>query len=246
VNDDFFQVIDTEEKAYILGLLYADGTIRKRKGDSYVVRIGLNTKDIDLLYNINKFLSEYPVRQYDRPNKHVKSGIQQISELSITSTRMYNDLLKLGVHENKSLTLNFPTENQVPKHLIHHFIRGYFDGDGSVYVFNRYNNARKKTYVTIESCTVGTLEFLSEMSNVLSICDICVKKEKRTVTNCYKYKLTGNVRCIKFYNFLYKDATIYLERKKEIFDNYFKERRSETIIAPPTNNLEEEGIVRSL
>lgn len=52
--------------------------------------------------------------------------------IAIYSKELAMDLIKLGCFQNKSLILKFPTEQQVPKHLIHHFMRGYFDGDGCV------------------------------------------------------------------------------------------------------------------
>lgn len=57
---------------------------------------------------------------------------QQAYRFSIYSTELAADLIKLGCFQNKSLILEFPTEKQVPRELIHHFMRGYFDGDGCI------------------------------------------------------------------------------------------------------------------
>lgn len=57
---------------------------------------------------------------------------QQAYRISIYSKELSDDLTKLGCFQNKSLELKFPTNKQVPDKLIHHFMRGYFDGDGSI------------------------------------------------------------------------------------------------------------------
>lgn len=79
--------------------------------------------------------STYPIRE--DVSKHLNNPNCQIQVIqSLRSQKTVNDLKRLGCTEQKSLNLTFPTKEQVPPHLLHHFIRGYFDGDGSISLYN--------------------------------------------------------------------------------------------------------------
>ena len=125
-NHNYFKTIDTEEKAYILGFLYADGY----NSDKQVVIAQLE-QDVDILEKINKAL--------DADNQ-IKRKLQStnnktVCQLCYSSIDMCTDLTNLGCFRNKSLACTFPTF--LDKSLIRHFIRGYFDGDGCVWIGKR-------------------------------------------------------------------------------------------------------------
>lgn len=104
----------------------------------------------------------------------------------LTSDKMFNDLCSHGCVPNKSLVLTFPKD--IPENLIHHFIRGYFDGDGSVFILNHKWIKNPKTNPVVcyrETLGVGfngTKEFLSGLNTNFNIGTIA--KEKRRTTNC--------------------------------------------------------------
>jgi DNA-binding transcriptional regulator WhiA len=113
---DIFHVIDTEDKAYWLGFLYADGYISKYNQ----IEVSLSLEDIDHLKKLKKFVNT---------NTNIITDKYRC-RLLFCSKEMVSDLAILGCVNNKSLILTFPTEEQVPQNLLNHFLRGYVDGDG--------------------------------------------------------------------------------------------------------------------
>ena len=114
-----FEIIDTEEKAYWLGFLYADGCVGSKEDK---VELGLAEKDLKHIEKFRDFMNITNKISYREKTKSYR--------MSFRSAKCKQDLIDKGCIPKKSLILDFPNENQVPKHLIRHFIRGYFDGDG--------------------------------------------------------------------------------------------------------------------
>lgn len=124
-DQNFFEKIDNSKKAYFLGWLMADGCNFKEKY-SYCVSINLKSSDEDILHVLNSFIgSSRPILRYTTNGKSV-------SRLHFSSKKLGEDLIKLGCTPKKSTTLLFP---EVKEEFIFDFLRGYFDGDGSI--FNR-------------------------------------------------------------------------------------------------------------
>lgn len=123
------------------------------------------------------------------------------------SQKTVDDLKKLGCIENKSLRLTFPTYEQVPEKLIYHFIRGYFDGDGSI-------SCDKNNHWTV--CFVGTENFIKELSTFFQGGSVFEDKRKQ---NSWYFSLGGNLQIIKLYHLMYNNASRYMKRK---FDKFQK------------------------
>jgi transposase len=198
---NFFEKIDTEEKAYWLGFLMADGYVAY-KG---VISLALQEKDFNHIELFKKSINceNIPIIY----NKKTKSY-----RINISSIKMAEDLIKLGCIQKKSLILKFPNYNKIPKQLIHHFMRGYFDGDGCIYI-------GKSPCFSV----LGTPEFLNVYERILLDNIIELKKTKRIHRNNWnkqteKISYSGINKVSKIYSFLYNNATIYLYRKKEKFD----------------------------
>lgn len=196
-DKDIFKKIDTEAKAYWLGFLYADGCIRDNKG----LDLCLAAKDRDHLEKFKSFMkSDKEITFREKVNAY---------RFCIESQELARDLTKLGCFQNKSLTLKFPTKKQVPSHLIHHFMRGYFDGDGCIH-FAKDNSLRLSV--------VGSNIFLNEYEKyILRLLDRDKSNKRSYLGKAEELHYGGNKQVKKIYEFLYKDATIYLERKFEIF-----------------------------
>ena len=113
---DIFRQIDTEEKAYWLGFLYADGYVSKYNQ----VEVSLALKDKNHLEKLKVFINT---------NTNIITDDHRC-RLLFCSKELVNDLASLGCVNNKSLILTFPTKEQVPQELLRHFLRGYVDGDG--------------------------------------------------------------------------------------------------------------------
>lgn len=225
INDNYFEIIDTEEKAYWLGFIYADGCIMKTK-NSY--RISLTQTDKNVLDSFSKSISSsYPIRAYISNTGFTKKNGEKSRYyiIVLNSNKLAIDLINKGCTTKKSLKLKFPTEEQVPKHLIHHFIRGYFDGDGCVSITRstrHYNEYSSISYYLIINIS-GTKEFLEGIKdnfNFLEKDSNVIHKELRTNTNCYNLKLTSSKRSLLFYDYIYKDSNLYMKRKRETFRDY--------------------------
>ena len=111
--------------------------------------------------------------------------------------------------QRKSLILKFPNEEQVPKELIHHFIRGYFDGDGTAYFYKRIIN--NKEYIEYCLGFISSISFINSLQNYINIGSSSIINNGKNSSLYVKDK-----KSVKFLiDFLYKDATIYLERKRK-------------------------------
>lgn len=234
-NLNIFEKIDTEEKAYWLGFLYADGYNSQKYR---FVRLTLSEKDESHLMKFRDFIGGNTSIKYSF-SKDNFGNLHKSARVHISSVKISKDLANLGCTQKKTFTLKFPTENQVPKNLVHHFIRGYFDGDGSVFLSNEVHHRSKKIESIIHCRMTSTKDFLMEVLKVSKIGNTsCIISDG----NVFDYRIKRNKRCKELYEYLYKDATIFLDRKKQIFDNYYN-RRSETIISHPEKD---EGIVQQL
>ena len=142
-------------------------------------------------------------------------GYNRLStRLIIANKYISQRLVELGCGKAKTHNLNFPTKEQVPSCLIRHFVRGYFDGDGSV------SDGR-----TPQVDIIGTTDFLLPLQDILFKelsfnKTVLNQRHKNVDNNIRSLQISGNKQCIKFRDWLYEDATIFLKRKKEIFDSY--------------------------
>ena len=227
-NKNFFDNIDTEEKAYWLGFLYADGCIQHRKNsDTYTLDLALSSHDKKHLELFRKALnSTNPIKDYlsggNMPGYHT-------SKISITSKELCLQLINKGCTERKSNTLMFPDKSIFHNNkLIKHFIRGYFDGDGSVFISNEKHWRNGTITKVIHYRFVGTDDFLNELNNQIGLSGNIYhgKNTGKASELCFKRKK----KLIPFYKYLYEGATIWLPRKRNIFEKYILEECSETII----------------
>lgn len=200
-NTRIFRIIDTEEKAYWLGFLYADGCVSNNRN---TVEIALCEKDKKHLEKFKNFIqSEHKICFH--PNDMGNSY-----RISIRDDDLKQDLINLGCVPQKSLILTFPSEEKVNKLLVKHFIRGYFDGDGCVC------KTEKTEYIDL----LGTFEFLSSVKNILddeNIKTTMVPLKKDSGKNTFRLVITNKDGRKKFLEYIYKDAKIYLDRKYNKF-----------------------------
>ena len=200
-NQNIFEQIDTEQKAYWLGFLYADGYI-KSEGKLHQVELALQESDYNHLITFRNFIGDDSIPINYR--KDIKAY-----RIVICSKKIVQDLIKLGCFQKKSYILKFPTREQIPECLIHHFMRGYFDGDGSI----------TKNTVSI----IGTSDFLDGYEKYLLLAlnrNNPNKREhdKRWHENIQYIRYGGKKQVNKIFNFLYNNATVYLQRKYDKFN----------------------------
>ena len=171
VDSTFFNVIDTEEKAYILGFICSDGHIDAK---NYRLTISLKDSDYALLEAIRRCMdSTHPIKRHIKFNK---------------------DIMKY-----------------VPEYLVRHFLRGYFDGDGSV-TWGKHYSSGNKYLIQV----AGNEDFLLE-SFQKHFPSNCGLYKYKTSKQCYVWKLADKKKVLEFLNYIYNDAKIYLDRKYKIY-----------------------------
>lgn len=212
-NQDYFENIDDEHKAYWLGFLYADGyvnskvntiSLRLKKDDDYI----LERLAVDLSSNI-------PVRYYSHTHKlpnSQKMHTLEYASLTICNAKMKEDLISQGCYENKTLILAFPF--WIPQHLYVHFIRGYMDGDGCITYGSKQKCGNKDFKVNF----CGTKEMLEGIQKVFGLTTKLSKRWKDNKNN-YSLDISGNKQAYNFLTALYENSTIHLKRK---YDRYIE------------------------
>lgn len=190
-NENFFDVIDTEQKAYYLGWIMADGNISINNGQySLKIHLALHDKEI-----IDNFL----IATESRNKTKVKEGEHPSYYVSLTSVHMCKKLMNFGVVPRKSGFEIFP--EAIPEQLKHHFVRGIFDGDGIASIASK-----RSGFVGSKDMLLSILEVMGEENKWLI--------ENKRNKNIF-YFLGGKKFSKKLYNYLYNDATIWLSRKRK-------------------------------
>lgn len=214
LNEKYFDNIDTPNKAYVLGLFFADGCNFPPKGTAC---ISLQESDKKLLEDISKEIeSNNPLKIIDQSNRKSEKNYSynNMCTLNMNSRHLCNSLEKLGAVRNKSLVLEFPN---IPKDLYSHFVRGYYDGDGSVYRYIKNENNKRIT-LTITS----TENFCEKIKDIVEkelgiYCGIYDASCHNGITKVAS--ITGT-SAIKLMNWMYKDADLYLQRKYDRYIEY--------------------------
>jgi hypothetical protein len=199
-NDRIFDVIDTEEKAYWLGFIYADGYISSI--DKAGFEVALKAEDSNHLHKFNRFM--------EHKHDNVKLGISKCNgkefqrcRWTVRNQHLWDTLNTLGCVPKKSLILQFPDISIFStEDLIVHFIRGYFDGDGCISYANKEHT---KICINI----VGTEHMLDCINNYVPV---KLYKTKKSNTDACTVSLSG-AKAFKVVDYLYKNASIYLDRK---------------------------------
>ena len=224
INENYFDDVNTEEKAYILGLLYADGCNSFDKYNS--ITLTLKSEDKYILEKISKIIFKN-----FRPLYHVKEHNIQIGDkvykcsdqytLNIVNKHMSSKLNELGVVKNKSNVITFPYF--INKNLYRHFIRGYFDGDGCITKVNRESKNTK--YTEYMASFVSNREFCMNVKNILSqeinINPLIIKHK-----NVFRLQMFGNNISELFLKWIYENNTICLKRKEKLYNELIEYKKN--------------------
>lgn len=199
-NLDFFENLNTEEKAYWIGFIAADGSVNKRKKQSSLT-ISLSSRDRSHLEKFKTSIkSSHPIRDY-------KVGEYDVSSVSISSRKLVKDLIKYNIVQNKSLIYSMP--KNIPNHLLNHFIRGYVDGDGGFYCGK---TKRGYSYHSFE--VTSSVTFSKEIQKLL-MKECNLNKTKMASTGKAKtVRYSGRRQIRRIHDWIYKNATLWLERKR--------------------------------
>ena len=235
INHNYFKEIDSEYKAYILGFIYADGSITQPKGNRQKkLTLAIQEEDGYILEKLSQdacggqsYILNPPAVQ--------KRGWKKRAVVYATSNQMCDDLISKGCYIRKSQEgMKFP---KIEEKYLSHFIRGFLDGDGSIilkkvnYKYKRKTtNIRKDTHIQryklkIAFCSTDK-EFLIRIAKILNI-------EKSYISSRMRKQLIHilwieNIKDVtKSIDFLYKDAIYFLERKYDKIQQYNKTIKSQ-------------------
>ena len=219
IDEKYFDIIDTPNKAYILGFLYADGSNYTPK---QTVSISLEEHDKYILERMRGELKyEKPLDFLDYSKKH-DFGYNYANQyrLSIFSKHISDVLSEKGVVQSKSLILEFP--NCVPENLLKFFILGYYDGDGS-FCPHYTKTGKFQPLVTFTSTENFCIDLQKYLQKELQIpCgNIYDASCHNGVTKVLSFSGAKQVKI--FLDWLYTDADMYLKRKYEKYSNSFED-----------------------
>jgi hypothetical protein len=222
LNESYFSKINSNEKAYIIGFIFADGGIYKN-----YLEFSLSINDVEILEFIKKEL------EYNGPMQNYILNGKEYIRLFVCSKNIVNDLKNIGITPNK--TYESKKLPQIGNKYIFHFLRGFFDGDGSIYS----SNYRKKPEYCVNFSSNKSI--LEEIKKILSYNNISSGKIRRRYNNndiSCMIEIKGNINIEKIYRLLYHNANFYLLRKYKRFMkfleslNYLDKRKlSESAIA---------------
>jgi hypothetical protein len=202
-NENYFNTIDTENKAYWLGFILADGCISRGKD------IIIALKELDKLH-LEKFIKCINGdNKYQIVISNGFGGSYPTARLAIRSKLMCGDLQKYNITEKKSLTAVPPS---IQKHLQQHFWRGVIDGDGHICI------NKQGPYTSLEVGLCGSKPiiqgFIDYVQNVLSF-NLTLSTDK----NIWRTKTSGK-KAVKLCALLYTDAMVSLDRKIKTYEQY--------------------------
>lgn len=210
-NREFLN-IDKQEKAYFLGLMYADGCVYQ---DGNKVTVTLQYEDRSLLEQIQQIFPFFELK--DRFKKTLNNKI--FCELYKTDKNLKLDFVKNGCYPLKSNKykdlLFFPNINE---NLIHHFIRGYFDGDGSIYPMKYRNLWRFEICSSSEKFIKMIYQYFIKNNIKVELRKRDKNRNKSAKSDLFAVTCHTSVDLYKLKNLLYKDSIISMKRKKEKFD----------------------------
>lgn len=214
------EFIDNEEKAYLIGLFYADGYVSSKFISCGVV---VHSNDLDLLLKLQNIFPFFNIVKSHENAYRLQSGNKKLCK-DINN----NGVLYRKSYENKE-NLIIP---DIEEHLISHFIRGFFDGDGSVFI-QKINN------IKVEIGCVG-FNFITQLLKKMydnNINFFMSMREPNTnnvrIQTYYRIYTSSYKESKKFADYIYRNDTVSLDRKKYLLNRELIERCSKERIQCP-------------
>ena len=186
-DEFYFNKIDTEEKAYWLGFLYADGCVHS---NNYEISVNITDKE-----HLEKFKTAIKAFNHNITEIQDKrfQNAKTLYQFSIKDKQLHQDLIKWGCIPQKSLLINkIPN---IPRDYVSHFLRGYFDGDGSLHYLRGTNNYRISF--------VGTEDFLNDIQKELQT---NVSLQSNIAGKVYVLQIAGRRQIERILNYLYNNS----------------------------------------
>lgn len=214
-DDEYFSIINTSNKAYVLGFIASDGCIYRRKDSPTKqgwISIAIHRDDTELLEAIALDM------KCNKPIMKTKTKTTEVATLSVVSDNLLSQLERIGIGQRKtwSMSIEFIMSN-IPKEFHSDFIRGYFDGDGSIYI-PKANPTPSICNITISIPKSGG-DFLSSYVNKEIGAKTSFVNDTRSYNGDFGSLSIGNIRDKYFFiKYLYKNvednkSTLFMKRK---------------------------------
>lgn len=226
INHNYFEKIDTPDKAYWLGWIITDGCIHsKSELKNQALSFELSAIDVAILEELKKHLgSEHKITVYDQLEPR-NEKIYKKCKYTISCKKICDDLEKLGVCSNKSNDCKLPI---LSDDLMPHLIRGLIDGDGWVLAnkkpLKKYSTAKIKHDFVFGFCS-SVKSFVEEFRNflikTLDLNEVKIYNYSNS-EKCFKVIYVGNQQGKKFYDYIYSCGGPRLERKYKRATEHFK------------------------
>lgn len=203
IRSDYFETIDHPNKAYILGLLFTDGSVDKKLNKQGRIRLQLQAKDKAILEKIKTEL------QIDSDLILDTRGNQSYS-LEFVDEKMFQDLSKYNIIPNKTYEVHHLPTN-IPKEYINDYIRGLVDGDGGIYIDDTIS---KDVTLSFTSYHKTITEDLQKM-----IDNLIAKSETNSIyfTSAWHCQWRGYNQVLNILDKIYKNAELYIDRKYKLY-----------------------------
>lgn len=225
INEKFFDDLNNENTSYWFGFFVGDG---HNNLNNKSIEIHLHSKDINHLKKFNKAL------QSNSPIRYKSSTKQESCSSIICNKHISQKLYEYGIDNNKSFTADFP-DSYLEEKYWPHFIRGVFDADGSIYF-----KKRMKDHLDPVFAITGTIKLISRIQQILinkldlnKTCFDSTSENGTVVTLRYQ----GIKDVLKIRDYLYKDATIYLQRKYDRFFSFEYQNRGMELLIPNSQQI---------
>lgn len=243
LNENYFEILNTANQAYILGLLFADGYSSNIK-NAFILSFA--EKDCQILYDIKE---EFSFTGEIKKSSCIKYDKERVFyTMNFSCQKLREDLCRLGFEGLKQdRLLNIPQLlNSLPRNMQLAFVRGYIDGDGGFYPFTRkekYINSKGDAviyeYDSGMLSVIGPQYLLDLFAEILDVKHSSLNPSKTDGLLYWQVKKKSELK--KIYHLLYDNATLYMNRKKSCFEIYVrnleekssKEKSEEPIVGVP-------------
>lgn len=202
VDDYYFDNINSPNKAYILGLLCADGNISRSNGSW---KLSLQERDKSVLIDICKELKTTRPLLKQSVSKYYKNNYQDQYMLYVGNQHMHDKLIEYGLVPSKSLVLEYPSI--ISQELQRHFLRGYYDGDGSSYCGK---NGKNCSFVGTASFCDSAKRIIQEELGIHVNVYPCNKNPQTSILY-----ISGGKQVFTFLSWIYKESELKIQRKYE-------------------------------
>lgn len=206
INEEYFDTIDTSNKAYLLGLIIADGWTTVGS------TVGLTLKEED------KYILEFLKKELESEHPITKHKKYNANNFGFSNIHISDTLKSYGIVPNKSLIIdigNVIEKAKIPNELISCVLLGYYDGDGCIYHYVKDTTPKRSQY---NISITGTLETCQYFKSFFDNLGFFTKRHKENNNNNYTYVVSGVNIMIKCLDKLYNNLpTIFLQRKYHVY-----------------------------